>query len=206
MKSRFHRSRPHGPGHGAADPGRRPRSLRVRRRRGADGAVRGGGRARRRSVAELCAGREVVVTMLVEDATVLDVALGPGGLCESLARRRDPPRDGHARRRDRPRARSAHTRGGPDARRGAGARPARPGRGRSARHRRRRARTRRSRRVQPLLEVMGRRTFVGRRKAGVRDRDQAREQRRARLRDGRDGRGVLARPQVRRARRRSFRT
>jgi 3-hydroxyisobutyrate dehydrogenase-like beta-hydroxyacid dehydrogenase len=36
------------------------------------------------SVADLCAGRDVVVTMLVEDATVLDVSLGPGGLCESL--------------------------------------------------------------------------------------------------------------------------
>jgi 3-hydroxyisobutyrate dehydrogenase-like beta-hydroxyacid dehydrogenase len=36
------------------------------------------------TVAELCAGREVVVTMLVEDAAVIDVALRPGGLCESL--------------------------------------------------------------------------------------------------------------------------
>jgi 3-hydroxyisobutyrate dehydrogenase-like beta-hydroxyacid dehydrogenase len=36
------------------------------------------------SVADVCAGRDVVVTMLVEDATVLDVALRPGGLCESL--------------------------------------------------------------------------------------------------------------------------
>jgi 3-hydroxyisobutyrate dehydrogenase-like beta-hydroxyacid dehydrogenase len=36
------------------------------------------------SVAEVCAGRNVVVTMLVEDAAVLDIALGPGGLCDSL--------------------------------------------------------------------------------------------------------------------------
>ena len=36
------------------------------------------------SVAELCAEREVVVTMLVEDATVLDVSLAPGGLRDSL--------------------------------------------------------------------------------------------------------------------------
>jgi 3-hydroxyisobutyrate dehydrogenase-like beta-hydroxyacid dehydrogenase len=37
------------------------------------------------SVADVCAGREVVITMLVEDAAVLDVASRPGGLCESLA-------------------------------------------------------------------------------------------------------------------------
>jgi 3-hydroxyisobutyrate dehydrogenase-like beta-hydroxyacid dehydrogenase len=36
------------------------------------------------TVAALCAGREAVVTMLVEDAAVVDVALRPGGLCESL--------------------------------------------------------------------------------------------------------------------------
>ena len=36
------------------------------------------------SLAELCAGRDVVVTMLVEDAAVLDVALGEGGLRDSL--------------------------------------------------------------------------------------------------------------------------
>jgi hypothetical protein len=39
-----------------------------------------------KSVADVCQGREVVVTMLVEDAAVLDVALRPGGLCESLPR------------------------------------------------------------------------------------------------------------------------
>jgi 3-hydroxyisobutyrate dehydrogenase-like beta-hydroxyacid dehydrogenase len=38
------------------------------------------------SVADLCSGPEVVVTMLVEDKAILDVALGPGGLCESLER------------------------------------------------------------------------------------------------------------------------
>jgi len=38
------------------------------------------------SVADLCAGREIVVTMLVEDAAVIDVALGAGGLCDSMAR------------------------------------------------------------------------------------------------------------------------
>jgi 3-hydroxyisobutyrate dehydrogenase-like beta-hydroxyacid dehydrogenase len=36
------------------------------------------------SVADLCASREIVVTMLVEDATVIEVALGQGGLCDSL--------------------------------------------------------------------------------------------------------------------------
>jgi 3-hydroxyisobutyrate dehydrogenase-like beta-hydroxyacid dehydrogenase len=36
------------------------------------------------SVADVCAGRDVVVTMLVEDAAVLDIASRPGGLCESL--------------------------------------------------------------------------------------------------------------------------
>src|SRR5580765_4255292 len=36
------------------------------------------------TVADLSAGREVVVTMLVEDAAVLHVALRPGGLCASL--------------------------------------------------------------------------------------------------------------------------
>jgi len=38
------------------------------------------------SVAGCCAGRDVVVTMLVEDAAVLDVAMRPGGLCESLSK------------------------------------------------------------------------------------------------------------------------
>jgi 3-hydroxyisobutyrate dehydrogenase-like beta-hydroxyacid dehydrogenase len=38
------------------------------------------------SIADLCSGRDVVVTMLVEDKAVIDVALGPGGLCASLAR------------------------------------------------------------------------------------------------------------------------
>jgi 3-hydroxyisobutyrate dehydrogenase-like beta-hydroxyacid dehydrogenase len=36
------------------------------------------------TVADVCASREIVVTMLVEDATVIDVALGHGGLCDSL--------------------------------------------------------------------------------------------------------------------------
>ncbi len=36
------------------------------------------------SAADACAGREVVVTMLVEDAAVLDIASRPGGLCASL--------------------------------------------------------------------------------------------------------------------------
>jgi len=38
------------------------------------------------SVSDLCRGCELVVTMLVEDAAVIEVALGSGGLCESLAR------------------------------------------------------------------------------------------------------------------------
>lgn len=36
------------------------------------------------SIADVCKDREVVVTMLVDDATVTDVALRRGGLCESL--------------------------------------------------------------------------------------------------------------------------
>jgi 3-hydroxyisobutyrate dehydrogenase-like beta-hydroxyacid dehydrogenase len=38
------------------------------------------------SIGELCAGRDVVVTMLVEDKAIIDVALGAGGLCDSLSR------------------------------------------------------------------------------------------------------------------------
>ena len=38
------------------------------------------------SVSDVCVGRDVVVTMLVEDATVVDAATRPGGLCESLPR------------------------------------------------------------------------------------------------------------------------
>ncbi len=36
------------------------------------------------SVAELCDGREAVATMLVEDRSVVEVACGDGGLCDSL--------------------------------------------------------------------------------------------------------------------------
>jgi 3-hydroxyisobutyrate dehydrogenase-like beta-hydroxyacid dehydrogenase len=36
------------------------------------------------AVADLCSTRDVVVTMLVEDAAVIDVALRPGGLCASM--------------------------------------------------------------------------------------------------------------------------
>jgi 3-hydroxyisobutyrate dehydrogenase-like beta-hydroxyacid dehydrogenase len=36
------------------------------------------------SVADACAGRDVVVTMLVEDAAMLDVATRQGGLCDSM--------------------------------------------------------------------------------------------------------------------------
>jgi 3-hydroxyisobutyrate dehydrogenase-like beta-hydroxyacid dehydrogenase len=38
------------------------------------------------SVREVCAGRDVVVTMLVEDAVISDVAFRPDGLCASLPR------------------------------------------------------------------------------------------------------------------------
>jgi len=38
-----------------------------------------------KSIAELAAGSEIVVTMLVEDAIVAQVALGPGGLSSGLA-------------------------------------------------------------------------------------------------------------------------
>src|SRR5690242_13637009 len=36
------------------------------------------------SIADVCSGREVVVTMLVEDATVLDVVLTTAGMRDSL--------------------------------------------------------------------------------------------------------------------------
>jgi 3-hydroxyisobutyrate dehydrogenase-like beta-hydroxyacid dehydrogenase len=36
------------------------------------------------SIAALCKDRDVVVTMLVEDAVVTDVAMQPGGICDSL--------------------------------------------------------------------------------------------------------------------------
>jgi 3-hydroxyisobutyrate dehydrogenase-like beta-hydroxyacid dehydrogenase len=36
------------------------------------------------SIADVCSGRDVVVTMLVEDAAILDVATNAGGLCDSL--------------------------------------------------------------------------------------------------------------------------
>src|SRR5262245_53516822 len=36
------------------------------------------------SVSEVCKDREVVITMLAEDAAVNDVVLGRGGMCESL--------------------------------------------------------------------------------------------------------------------------
>jgi 3-hydroxyisobutyrate dehydrogenase-like beta-hydroxyacid dehydrogenase len=36
------------------------------------------------SIADVCSGRDVVITMLVEDSTILDVATRSGGLCDSL--------------------------------------------------------------------------------------------------------------------------
>jgi 3-hydroxyisobutyrate dehydrogenase-like beta-hydroxyacid dehydrogenase len=38
------------------------------------------------SIRDVAADREVVVSMLVEDSAIASVALGPGGLCESLAK------------------------------------------------------------------------------------------------------------------------
>jgi 3-hydroxyisobutyrate dehydrogenase-like beta-hydroxyacid dehydrogenase len=52
-------------------------------RAAADGLVAGGARFAD-TVADACRGRDVVVTMLVEDAQVLDVTQRAGGLCESL--------------------------------------------------------------------------------------------------------------------------
>jgi len=52
-------------------------------RAAADGLVTAGAQFAE-TVADACRGREVVVTMLVEDAQVLDVAQRPGGLCDSL--------------------------------------------------------------------------------------------------------------------------
>jgi 3-hydroxyisobutyrate dehydrogenase-like beta-hydroxyacid dehydrogenase len=37
------------------------------------------------SVSDVCKGRDVVITMLVEDATVLEVALATNGICDSLS-------------------------------------------------------------------------------------------------------------------------
>ena len=89
---------------------RRPRAARLRRGRGSQVS-----RARRRGGARggrVVAGRRLrrprrVVTMLVEDAAVIDVALGTGGSARLAAARRHPPGHGHARRGDDPRARSA---------------------------------------------------------------------------------------------------
>ena len=47
--------------------------------------VKGGARAAA-SLADVCAGREVVVSMLVEDSIVLDVVTGTGGLRDSLSK------------------------------------------------------------------------------------------------------------------------
>ena len=52
-------------------------------RAAADGLVAGGARFAA-TVADACDGRDVVVTMLVEDAQVLDVTQRAGGLCDSL--------------------------------------------------------------------------------------------------------------------------
>jgi len=52
-------------------------------RTAADGLVAAGAQFAD-TVATACDGREIVVTMLVEDAQVLDVAQRAGGLCESL--------------------------------------------------------------------------------------------------------------------------
>jgi 3-hydroxyisobutyrate dehydrogenase-like beta-hydroxyacid dehydrogenase len=52
-------------------------------RAAADGLVTAGARFAD-TVAEACRDRDVVVTMLVEDAQVIDVAQRPGGLCASL--------------------------------------------------------------------------------------------------------------------------
>ena len=149
------------------------------------------------TVADLCAGREVVVTMLVEDAAVLDVAMRPGGLCASM-----PSGAIHV----------AMGTYGVGAIRALGEAHAKAGqvlvaapvldvqilRGvRATGHRlwrtggRRRARAATARSHGP--EDVSRR-----RVAGVGDRDQAREQYGPRLRDGRDGRRVLADSQVRR--------
>lgn len=48
-----------------------------------DALVADGARAAS-SLREVCADRDVVVTMLVEDASVVQIATQPGGLCESL--------------------------------------------------------------------------------------------------------------------------
>jgi 3-hydroxyisobutyrate dehydrogenase-like beta-hydroxyacid dehydrogenase len=47
-------------------------------------ALAGAGARAAGSVGEVCESRDVVVTMLVEDAAVGEVALGPAGLCASL--------------------------------------------------------------------------------------------------------------------------
>jgi 3-hydroxyisobutyrate dehydrogenase-like beta-hydroxyacid dehydrogenase len=48
-------------------------------------AIESAGARAASSVADVCQGREVVVTMLVEDATVIDTAVAPGGLRDALA-------------------------------------------------------------------------------------------------------------------------
>ena len=107
--------------------------------------VRGAGRrARRRrraaatSLADVCDGRDVVVTMLVEDATVLDVALRPGGLRDSLPQGAIHLAMGTYGVATIRTLAAAHAAARPDAGGGAGPRPARPRRVRAAGHRHRR--------------------------------------------------------------------
>ena len=69
MKVGFRRPRPHGQRHGPPHPRRRPRPARLRRAWPAQTAPFGAaGATVAASLAEVCAGRDVVVTMLVEDA------------------------------------------------------------------------------------------------------------------------------------------
>ena len=57
------------------------------------------------SIADVCKGSEVIVTMLVEDSTVTDVVLRAGGMRDSLASGADSSRHGNVWRRYDPNAR-----------------------------------------------------------------------------------------------------
>ena len=89
------------------------------------------------SVAELAVRSDIVVTMLVEDAAVSEVAFGAAGLCDRCRKARFTSSWARTASPSMRAARSAASRGGSDARRRARARPARSRRQRPARHRRR---------------------------------------------------------------------
>ena len=146
------------------------------------------------SMAEACKGREVVISMVTDDKALIEVVEGDLGRARQG---RDPRRDGHAQRaraaRDRCRARQSAGRCSSRRRCSAGPKP--PRRARSPSCRRARGRHREGRAAEC---ADGPAHVPGRHEARRRGGREAREQHGDRLRDRGDGRGVLARAQVRR--------